>query len=244
VATVSLKENDMLRLVTKPIRLLRSVLSLPFAALRLAEKPARIVRRQRPAANSTAPNVSFSVYAPIIETDQARQDTNRWLEAEVYPPPDQWRGGGGGGMVTVGKVVIDGHGSGGRNDDRRSSYKIEAGSGQGGMQIGVLLLDMPFVRVYPLMGIGGTGGEITLAPQASNNGSEPRRTGWFALMINGGIGADVRLSLRWLQLWIGLRMGYHVPALNVQIGAGEEIGVQARPFFRVLVGTGLKPPER
>ena len=228
----------MLRRLTKPISLL---LTLPFAALRLAEKPARL-RWSRPKPQRTAPKVAFGVYAKLAETDQSQQDANRWLAVENYPQAEQWRGGGGGGVVTVGKVVIDGHGAGGGDSYRSRNHEIETGGGHGAMQLGVLLIDTPFIRVYPLVGIGGTGGGVSLAPVASNNGSEPHRTSWIAMLVSGGIGADFRLPLGWLNVWIGLRAGYQVPTFNVQIGEGVEVGVQPRPFFRILLGTGLVPP--
>jgi hypothetical protein len=182
------------------------------------------------------------VYAKLAETDSSRQDVNHWLAAEDHPQADQWHGGGGGGVVTVGRVVIDGQGSGGNDTYRSRTHQIETNGGQGAMQIGVLLLDTAFVRVYPLAGIGGTGGGVSLTPLASNNGAEPHRTGWFALLVSGGIGVDFRLPFWWLAVWIGLRVGYQLPAFNVQLGEGEEIGAHPRPFFRILMGTGLTPP--
>jgi hypothetical protein len=233
----------MLTRFAKPISLLVCApLSVLFGALRLAEKPAR-ARRQRPKARAADPRVSFGVYAKVAETDLSQDDVNHWLARQELPRADRWRGGGGGGLVTVGRVVIDGQGSGGGADEYEStSHTIAASGGQGGMQIGVLVIDTPFARVYPLAGFGGTGGGVRLAPLASTNGSEPRDSGWFAMVLNGGIGVDFRLPLWWLSVWIGLRVGYQLPAFTVQFGEGADVSVRARPFFRVLIGTGLTPP--
>lgn len=179
-------------------------------------------------------------YYLLAEDVPPQEVLSDWLDENDLPPVNQWSSNGGGATVSVGRVVIDAHGSGGGDDYHTPKYEVQAGGGQGSLSVGYLLVDMPFVRVYPLVGLGGTGGGLELHPVASNNGNRPHHSGWFALLLRGGIGAEFTVALWRLRLYLTLRAGYFVPIFDVIMGEGGDTSRLPRPFFRIALGTGWR----
>ncbi len=184
--------------------------------------------------------VQSGAYYLLAEDSPPQAVLSQWLDESDLPPVNQWHSNGGGATVSVGRIVIDAHGSGGGDDYQTPKYEVEAGGGQGSLSVGYLLIDTPFVRVYPLVGLGGTGGGLDLTPEASNNGHRPHQSGWFALLLRGGIGAEFTLTFWRLRLYLTLRAGYFVPVFDVILGEGGDTSRLPRPFFRIALGTGWR----
>src|SRR5690606_37498055 len=101
------------------------------------------------------------------ESSIKNANTVEWaLKSRSYPAPD-FNGitSGGGGYFQVGRLLIGGSGEGtnarAENDIHQSA--IGAGSGMG--SVGWLLFERGGLRVYPLIGAGGSGAGIRVQPK-------------------------------------------------------------------------------
>lgn len=177
----------------------------------------------------------FSVgsYYAAFEMPGYREEMQAQLAERGYELTEPPQGGGGGLLVTRGKVVIDSSGAGaGGLDDNERSY----GYGQGSLNLGYIVAQSRWFRIYPLLGVGGGGGGGAIEAETDEAGElsaaeQPAERPGYG-MFNAGIGVDVTLRFWRLSLFAGLRVG-----VGVQVGQAKAI--VPTPFLRVITGSSL-----
>ncbi|GIV81274.1 MAG: hypothetical protein KatS3mg051_0628 [Anaerolineae bacterium] len=173
-------------------------------------------------------------YTALQDTTLRLADIRPWLEGMGVPGAAPLRGGGGGALLTAGRLALEGSGSGSGGVHETESGSASYGMGQGALDLGVMLVQKRFLRIYTLAGVGGMGGGVALRPREGK--STPDSTGWGSLLLRGGIGIDLRLPLWHVGLMVGLRLGYQSAAFHVQQGEGPELPAPTGWFFRVVTG--------
>lgn len=181
-------------------------------------------RRQRTA--------SLAGYATLRDTTLASSAVRSWLETESAPGTPPLQGGGGGALITTGRLVMESSGSGSGSVRQTESGTSSLGVGQGAFDLGVILFQKRWLRVYPLVGVGGMGGGVA----ARGDGERAGSTGWGSLLWRGGVGIDLMLRLWRVGVMAGLRLGYQSAALHVQQGDGPDMAAPGGWFFRVVAG--------
>jgi hypothetical protein len=158
------------------------------------------------------------------------------------PPSAEMEGGGGGALISVGRLVIDGGGSGAGDTRESATHEVSVGYGQGHISSGVILFENRFLRLYPLAGIGGVGGGIDRTPTAGANGSgDSTEIGWGGGALEIGLGLDLTLKLWRIGLTVGVRAGYQYGILGISRGSEEDFEPPTGPFVRVIFGPRLNP---
>ncbi|MEP0762703.1 MAG: hypothetical protein HRF48_08210 [Chloroflexota bacterium] len=180
---------------------------------------------------------SLAGYVTVHDTTLAAQAVRSWLAEMAMPGVKTMRGGGGGTVITAGRLVIDSSGYGGGNGRQTPTGEMFYGVGQGAFDLGTLIFQNRFLRIYPLLGVGGMGGGATCTTEAGAN--ERCGTQWGALLLRGGVGIDVILRVWRVGVLIGFRFGYQSASYHLQYGDGPEIGAPEGPFFRVVGGPFL-----
>lgn len=71
---------------------------------------------------------------------------------------------GGGGYGKINRLLIGGWGAGGSASFESSYAKAEVSVGGGGFEMGYAVIELPFLRCYPLLGFGGWGTTIKITP--------------------------------------------------------------------------------
>jgi len=182
-------------------------------------------RRQRTA--------SLAGYAILRDTTLASSAVQSWLETERMPGAPPLQGGGGGALITTGRLVIESSGSGSGSVRQTESGTSSLGMGQGAFDLGMILLQKRWLRVYPLVGVGGMGGGVAVRGDGER---APGSTGWGSLLWRGGVGIDLTLRLWRVGVMVGLRLGYQSAAFHVQQGEGPDMAAPGGWFFRVVAG--------
>ena len=173
-------------------------------------------------------------YITAHDTALAAQAVRSWLAELAMPGVQKMRGGGGGALITTGRLVIDSSGYGGGSGHLTPAGEMSYGVGQGALDLGTILFENRFLRITPLLGVGGMGGGATCATEAGAN--ERCGTQWVALLLRGGVGIDLILRVWRVGVLIGFRFGYQSASCHLQYGDGPEIGAPEGPFFRVVGG--------
>ncbi len=181
--------------------------------------------------------VSLAGYVTVQDTALAAQAVRSWLAEIAMPGVKTMRGGGGGALITAGRLVMDSSGYGGGSGRQTSAGDMWYGVGQSAFDLGAIVFQNRFLRIYPLLGVGGMGGGATCAPEAGV--SERCGTQWIALLLRGGAGIDLILRVWRVGVLVGFRFGYQSASCHLQYGDGPEIGAPEGPFFRVVGGPFL-----
>lgn len=150
---------------------------------------------------------------------------------------------GGGGYGQVGRLIIGGQGEGGGAVGEDAHLMSSVGAGAGMSLLGWLFINSAWLRVYPLVGVGGRGAGISVRPK--NNTSRGVALGDAGLNVVVGVGVEVRLPLsRAFKPMIGAQVGWMFNPgkgwkgdLSIE---PEELGERktSAPYVRLLIGTG------
>lgn len=173
-------------------------------------------------------------YTALQDTTLRLADVRPWLEGMGVPGAACLRGGGGGALLTAGRLALEGSGSGSGGIHQAEGKTASYGVGQGALDLGVMVVQKRFLRVYPLIGVGGMGGGVSVRSSEGEGASDS--TGWGSLLLRGGIGIDLVLRVWRVGVMIGLRVGYQSAAFHVQQGEGPELPAPTGWFFRVVTG--------
>lgn len=207
--------------------LLKWLIGLPFWAVQgAAETPE----------NKKAPRrANFTGYYALEDISAILSAANVKLAAQGVNPLHEFEGGGGGMVVSVGPLVFDTGGTGGTSTIPSEGGVTEVSFGMGHLSFGPTLLQNRLWRVYPLVGIGGTGG--TVENKAKTEGTEetkPAESSWGGFVMSMGLAIDFTLQLWMIGVLIGIRIGYYYSPVNVGVNMSE--AEQKRPFFRLIIG--------
>ena len=152
---------------------------------------------------------------------------------------------GGGGYGQRGRLIFDGDGDGGggapRGEDERCQTSL--GAGFGGGQVGFALINATWLKIYPLIGVGGGGQGFSAFASPADDLTV--HTGSYGVDALFGLGVELRLPLsRRVRPLLGFRVGCRYALTRLHFG--EESGFQlppqkrAVPFFHLLVGLGIQ----
>ncbi len=168
---------------------------------------------------------------------------NRRLRSQGYPPARnglQWGGGGYGG---VGGALFGGEGQGGGATGHNRRFETTYGAGSGSLNVARVVYGDQRMRLYPMVGIGGSGEGFSVAPHdepfdaeaypAAGNGGPTLRLGWgfevrFRLFPNGGVLVGIHAGCLVTPLpfgWYGRGVGKDLPTAR-----------RIRPFVKLLIG--------
>lgn len=170
----------------------------------------------------------------------------RGLKNHGYPAPEaNGLTVGGGGYGQLGRLIIGGQGEGGGTASEDAHLVSRVGMGAGMSVIGWLFIDSDWLRVYPLIGVGGRGSGLSVRPK--NNTSRGIGMGVAGANLVLGVGVEVRLPLsRTFKPMIGAQVGWMwnpVGAwqgdLNVEPEALGERKSSA-PYVRLLIGSNSR----
>ena len=117
------------------------------------------------------------------------------------------------------------------------------GAGSGFSLLGWLFINLTWLRVYPLVGVGGRGSGISVRPK--NNTSRGVGLGTGGANFVAGVGVEVRIPFsRSFRPLIGVQVGWQWNPANGWQGdlslEPEELGERknSAPYVRFLVGLG------
>jgi opacity protein-like surface antigen len=211
---------------------LGEVVRLPFAVANAQEDESSITATDE-SLEGEEPAERFSIGGyhltalPGTKAEMLLELRERGFELSEAP-----QGGGGGLLVTRGNIVVDANGAGAAGtDDNGKPF----GFGQGSLNLGYIIAQNRWFRIYPLLGVGGAGAGSTQsesdtegeAAQAESPQSRPGYGMFFA-----GLGLDVALKFGRMSPFAGVRVG-------VGLRAGPT-GVLPKPFLRFLSGTSVR----
>jgi hypothetical protein len=83
--------------------------------------------------------------------------------------------GGGGYGVRADRLLLGGSGRGGGASAEDNRRRVALGGGSGSFDVGYVLVDTGSLRLYPLVGIGGSGG-FAVMPKARRGKYRPSRS--------------------------------------------------------------------
>lgn len=216
----------MLKLLRAPFKLAGWVVSLLFAAVEPAP----------PDEDAESPRLRNSIggYYALEDPAEFIEKTRSWFKGEGYGvAPKDIIGGGGGMLSTRGRIVIDAGGGGGGGEAQNDAGEVSMGYGNGYGDVGIVLVQTRFFRIYPLVGIGAAGGGMGGRKPGEE---ETHSASWGALVTNVGIGIDFTVRLWRVGVTVGLRFGRYTSLASMQTGEGDFIEPPDGPFFRVLIG--------
>jgi hypothetical protein len=158
-----------------------------------------------------------------------KRRSSAWFAALGYPPPGRVQGGGGSGRFAFRRVFVEGGGFGGgtKTDDDT----IMMGYGGGGGFLGITLLEIGWLRVFPLLGGNGGGAAITRI-NAQADAESPSEEVLHNINSGGmliGLGADVIVPLGKMHLLIGARIGWRINMAGPEAEPGG-------PFVQIVAG--------
>ena len=164
---------------------------------------------------STRSKSSIGGYYAHEDADEMAAQASQWMLENSPTPVPPIQSGGGGMLVQLGRFVLDmgGIGAGLSEKPDRSDDDALAGVGGGGLNIGWMLIDNGWLRVYPLVGPGGWGGRLEAGPANDRTVSS-----WASLVLNTGLGIDLTLRIGHLGITFGLRMGIRHAIMGVEQG--------------------------
>jgi hypothetical protein len=171
------------------------------------------------------------------------------LESKDYSADPITASFNGGGMLSKrGKLLIDSEGGGGGYLGEAGAHHIAYGGGFGFLNVGYLI-KTGWLRVYPLVGIGGGGMGLSLSEKSAIPPGEPLAppenrvdAGMGGMMLNTGLGLEVKIGGR-LALVVGLRIGY----MHRLVTFGDQHVPGAlgnRPYLRFTIGGGWFSEEQ
>lgn len=166
-------------------------------------------------------------YFAVDDMSRMRVAVSDWIERRGETHPCDLKSSGGGATLPAGPLLIDIGASGIRDryHDRHQEHTFRGGTGT--VSLGLPVINARGLRIYPLVGAGGTGGRLE---------REESNPGWVSLFFTTGIGIDLRITLLFFKVVIGLRAGYRHEFTNLQFGDGPEFEQPAGPFLRVIIG--------
>jgi hypothetical protein len=215
-------------MITRILRVFAVLAGLVFAA---AGEPAAVDKPKEKKRKSSIGGYYTLLEAPALD----KEIVHASLESQGFViSQDLEQGGGGGMLLQRGRLVVDTGGAGTSGEDV-NGRSYEFGGGQLGL--GLIFIQTGFMRVYPLVGVGGVSfsGEL---PQASGDEAEvadSAQAGAGAGLVTAGLCVDFRLKFWRFSVMVGLRMGF-----GAVLGAAiPGTGVSSRSFFRVVVGPAL-----
>jgi len=170
----------------------------------------------------------------------------RALKKHGYPAPESNAlTVGGGGYGQIGRLIIGGQGEGGGGTSEDAHLISRVGTGSGSSLLGWLVIDSDWLRVYPLISVGGRAPAVSVRPK--NNSSQGVGLGTGGANVVAGVGIEVRLPIsRSFKPMIGAQVGWMWnPAGSWQGNLSlepEEMGErkESAPFVRLLIGTNLR----
>lgn len=164
-------------------------------------------------------------YTAFEAPESAMSEMQTLLEDQGYQFSQAPQGGGGGLLLKYRRLVIDANGLGmGGVDDNKSAFNY----GQGSLSLGYTLAQKAFLRIYPLVGIGGAGGVTTT--HTDDGGIESAEVS--NAMINLGLGIDFQIKFWRLGALVGLRLG-------VRLRGKSESEWYPQPYLNVITGPSL-----
>lgn len=166
----------------------------------------------------------------------------RGLKAHGYPSAESSSlMVGGGGYSQLGHWIVGGQGEGGGSSAEDAHLLSRVSAGAGGMLVGWLLINSAWLRVYPLLVLGGRGSNVSVMPK--NHTSRGVRVGTGGANVVIGIGIELRLPLsRGFKPMIGAQVGWMwnpSPPLQGDLSIDPaELGERktSAPFVRMLIG--------
>jgi hypothetical protein len=215
--------------------LLRLVAGLPLAAVAPANAEDDGSRRRLTRSGG---------YFALEQNRFESESLNAWFDAQGHPLSQEaeGEGGGGGALMTFGRMVMDAGGSGVGGEEETASSELLFGYGMGHASVGYILAQDRLVRVYPLVGIGGAGGGLTITPRsgAETPAGEPDESEgeWGAALTTVGIGADLTLHVWRLGVVFGLRIGCYYGLLSFSRNM-DDVKPPTGPFVRLIVGVSF-----
>jgi hypothetical protein len=145
--------------------------------------------------------------------------------------------GGGGYRDVSDRLLVGGMGEGGGEVLNGNDFKVDSGGGSGFSVIGWILRPLPFMRIYPLVGVGGGGGGVSMIDETDSGATLQKQlmvsTGGMRILT--GIGAELRIGWRYGFI-IGIQAGYRFADMSYEIPGAT--GASAVPFRRVTMGVG------
>jgi len=183
---------------------------------------------------------------------------NSRLEGKGYPAlSDKFVSLGGGGHGIIGRAIIGGEGHGLIGEEvTTGSYKVSIGAGYGLFNAGYIVYSTDSLRVYPLLGIGGGGIELSIVEKGSPSFDEtldnPRRMAVLStggLLLQFALGTDYLLKLGGTKkerggLVFGLRLGYSFAPIKggwsmdgIGISDAPRVGITG-PYIRLILAGG------
>ncbi len=190
---------------------------------------------------STRGGASFLM---LGESSLNNASTVEWaLKSRGYPAPEfNGVSSGGGGYFQVGRLLIGGSGEGTNARAENDIHQSAVGAGSGMANVGWLLLERGGLRVYPLIGAGGSGTGMSVQPK--NRTSQGVSITGGGANILAGVGVEFRLRItKSFAPLIGVRIGVMLSTPTKWNGMGfdpSELSESQRlaPYFRLMLGTG------
>lgn len=175
---------------------------------------------------------TYSGYYAIEQNTLGAENIAVWLNEQGIGPDVDREGGGGGMLFTLGDLVIDTGGAGSSGSDENEERVLEFGAGTGHMSVGRIIFQNNLFRVYPLVGLGGTGASLQTRPP--DDDEETSSTGIGSALFSGGLAVD--FTPRWgpFYLVIGIRLGFYLGLVG-----NTKDGAPSGPFFRIVIGGGM-----
>jgi hypothetical protein len=168
------------------------------------------------------------------------------LKNHGYPAPESnGLALGGGGYGQIGRLIIGGQGEGGGSVSEDAHLISRVGMGSGMSLFGWLFIDSAWLRVYPLIGVGGRGAGLSVRPK--NNTSRGVGLGAAGANVVIGVGVEVRLPLsRSFKPMIGAQVGWLWSPVGAWQGdlsvEPEALGERkaSAPYVRLLIGSNSR----
>ncbi len=176
----------------------------------------------------SAPFQGLTTALALDDTAPLRLALGEWLERNGYPYTKELRAEGGHVTLALGRWVLD---SGGCavQDARPHTPQVPAYHAERGeLALGRTWLQTSFLRVFPLVGLGG------LASRLQQEGAEDAptaRSRWVQAFLSVGLGVDLRLSLGRVAVLVGLRLSFQrafASQTSAQEGFRPPLGVHVR----------------
>jgi hypothetical protein len=163
----------------------------------------------------------------------------RWLGYPMRKPEPLGYGGGGYGQR--GRLILGGFGGGGGMQAEDEHVQDSLGDGFGGAQVGFALINTRWLKLYPLVGAGGSGQAFSVG--LLSGGSKTASMGSYGAYILAGVGVELRLPLsRHMRPVIGFRAGWRYSLAERAFGISPGLPPRRRgePFFHLLFGFGIE----
>ncbi len=188
---------------------------------------------------------------------------NTRLKVFGYPAfEENYITAGGGGHAVIGNLIIGGEGTAliQTGDQVMGNFRTSFSGGYGAFTLGYIIYSTDAMTLYPQLGLGGGGMNLTIAERSSPSFDEvlsnPRRgveLSSMSFLVDLGVGARYLFSFRERSrggLTIGVRGGY-VHSLNDKRWRLDEVAIPGGPsgafsgfYLRLTIGGGGKSRTR